>query len=293
MWVIQMDINDIESKVKMISKFLSKESIDDNYEDIKQTVSEIITPTIISYVEIDRLFLFRARKLNALINFDNLSAQDIFMPPAELTEMGRGNMKRKPVLYAALDPVTAINETGIKENDYFLLGCFELLENGGSHSKERTCVIGITKNDKKEDPIMRIAQGISSNFLYTEFTREITKWNKNRYYISNAIVDHLFNKMNFRSVIYPSVINNKRLNILLNEQAASDRLAFGYMYVCKMLEVNGTQFKAHIYKSLDDTTTKNELKWRKLDNQRLFTYKSEGPKDQVEVIKKRMCKHFE
>ncbi|MBU1143553.1 MAG: RES domain-containing protein [Firmicutes bacterium] len=288
-----MNINDIEEKIKMISKFLSKENIDENYENIKNIVSDIITPTLVSHVEITRMFLFRARKLSGIPNFDNLSMHDILLPPENITEIGRGNLKNKPVLYCALDPVTAIHEVEIKEEDYFLLGCFELLENHIDSEQEKTAVIGITKTDSKDDPLDRIAYGITSNFLYTEFTREITEWNKNRYYVTNAIVDHLFNKLNYRSIIYPSVINNERKNILLSRESSSDRIAFYYMYVCKIMEIGNNQFKAYIYKSLDQVETIGELKWRNLDNTRVFTYKSEGPHDQVEVLKHHMCNHFE
>ena len=288
-----MNINDIEDKIKMISTFLSKENIDGDYEQIKNTVSDIITPTLISHVEITRLYLFRARKLSDIPNYDSLSLRDILLPPEEITEIGRGNLKNKPVLYCALDPVTAVHEVEIKENDYFLLGCFELLKKQVGSEQEKTAVIGITKSDKKDDPLARIAYGITSNFLYTEFTREITEWNKNRYYVTNAIVDHLFNKLNYRSIIYPSVINNERKNMLLSQESVSDRIAFYYMYVCKIIEISGNQFKAHIYKSLDQVETKGEPKWRVLDNTRVFTYKSEGPQDQVDVFKKHMSKHFE
>jgi RES domain-containing protein len=288
-----MNIYDIEDKIKMISTFLSKENIDEDYNQIKETISDIITPTLISHVEITRLYLFRARKLSGIPNFDNLSMHDILLPPENITEIGRGNLKNKPVLYCALDPVTAIHEVGIKENDYFLLGCFELLENKKNLELEKTAVIGITKSNKKDDPLTRIAYGITSNFLYTEFTREITEWNKNRYYVTNAIVEHLFSKLNYRSIIYPSVINNKRKNMLLNQESVSERIAFYYMYVCKIIEISNNQFKAHIYKSLDQVETLGELKWRILDNTRVFTYDSEGPRDQAEVLRKHMVKHLE
>jgi RES domain-containing protein len=288
-----MNINDVEAKVKMITEFLIKESIEENYDNLKNNVSEIITPTVIPYVEIQRLYLFRARKIEDISNIEAFTNLDIWLPPIEKTELGRCNVEKKPVLYGALDPVTAINETKITKGDYFLLGCYELLEKKIGSELERTAVIGIPKADNKDTPISRITQGITSNFLYTEFTREITKWNKERYYVTNAIVYHLFNKMQFRSIIYPSVINNKRMNILLNLEAASERAAFYYMYVCKILEISGTQFKAHIYKSLDQVVTRGELNWRTLDNTRVFTFDSEGPQDQVEVIKTRLRKHSE
>ena len=288
-----MNINDIEVKIKMISKFLSKESIDENYEKIRNTVSNIITPTLVSHVEITRMFLFRARKLSGIPNFDNLSIHDILLPPENITEVGRGNLKNKPVLYCALDPVTSIHEVEIKEEDYFLLGCFELLENYIDSEQEKTAVIGITKTESKDDPLDRIAYGITSNFLYTEFTREITERNKNRYYVTNAIVDHLFNKMKYRSIIYPSVINNERKNILLSPESIPERIAFGYMYVCKMIEVGLNQFKAHILRSLAQYETKGELKWRNLDLTRTFNYESEGPHDQAKVVIKHMSKHLE
>jgi RES domain-containing protein len=288
-----MNIKDLETKVKMISEFLIKESIEENYDILKNTVSEIITPTLISYVEIQRLFLFRARKIDDISNIDALTNLDIWLPPVEKTELGRCNVEKIPVLYGALDPVTAINETKITKGDYFLLGCYEMLEKNNGSELERTAIIGIPNGDNKDTPLSRITQGITSNFLYTEFTREITKWNTERYYVTNAIVDHLFNKMKFRSIIYPSVINNKRMNILLNQEAAFERAAFYYMYVCKILEISGTQFKAYIYKSFDQVETKGELNWRTLDNTRVFTFDSEGPEDQVEVIKKRLRKHSE
>jgi len=286
-----MNINEIETKVKMISEFLSKESIEDNFDNLKNNVSEIITPTVISYVEIQRLYLFRARKIDDISNIEAFTNLDIWLPPIDKTELGRCNVEKKPVLYGALDPVTAINETKITKDDYFLLGCYELLEKNNGSELERTAIIGIPELDLKDTPISRITQGITSNFLYTEFTREITKWNKERYYVTNAIVDHLFNKMKFRSIIYPSVINNRRMNILLNQEAAFERAAFYYMYVCRILEINGTQFKAHIYKSLDQEGSKGELSWRIMDNTRVFTFDSEGPRDQVEVIKTRLRKH--
>lgn len=285
-----MNINDIEEKVKLVSKFLSKETIDDNYKDLANTVSNIITPTNITFVELQRLFFFRARKIGDISKIDELTHLDIWYPPKEITGLGRGNLENNPVLYGALDPVTAINETKIKENDYFLLGCYELLENRIDSELERTAIIGIPELDYKEDPMLRIAQGLTSNFLYTEFTREITEWNKERYYVTNSIVDHLFDKMNFRSIIYPSVIDNSRMNILLNQKAAIERAAFYYMYACRVVEVSATSFSAHIYKSLDQSTTKGKLTWRKLDNSRTFTFDSEGPADQVKVIKSLLSK---
>jgi hypothetical protein len=99
--------------------------------------------------------------------------------------------------------------------------------------------------------------------------------------------------MKYRSIIYPSVINNERKNILLSPESIPERIAFGYMYVCKMIEVGLNQFKAHILRSLAQYETKGELKWRNLDMTRTFNYESEGPHDQAKVVIKHMSKHLE
>lgn len=157
--------------------------------------------------------LFRARKLKREeFNPDTLTHDDFWEAPKEYIDYGRLNKPEEQFLYLAKDdPMTAIKEVGIENNDYFLLTCYKIID--------PLQVLGIgTCNDFKcglsEESKVKLC-------ALTDFIeRTFLKNGKSAYVFSN-IIAKIFD-FGRDGWMYPSVAHQNGLNLCLKLSAKSN-----------------------------------------------------------------------
>lgn len=236
-----MDVNqfyDPELTLNKIKKYLKLDFKSLPYSTIKDELQKIYVIYNLLTIEISGMFIYRVRRIDKKDKHD--TKEKVWCPrPNQVTERGRANDVNEAVFYASFDPITAIKEMNINENEKFSLIIYRINTNAKKRLFSR--VIDTPDNNHETDKNMRITSAILSNFAFTEFSRRIEADTKYMYKTSCAIAHTLFFIPNTDAIIYNSVKDYNRYNIVIKDTAAENFLNLISVYQCKFKKENGLE----------------------------------------------------
>jgi hypothetical protein len=233
----EMNTNDLLKKINDFKKIdLKHTSYQEISHKIVQTISALSIP--ISYIT-DNTPLFRVRKLKPDLSNQLVCIQDVWYPKAEyLTADGRANLQGQPMLYCALDPVTAIIECGVEQDEWYAMIMYRVKPD---HKIQASSLVneqlppGLTLQGE-------VNHRIISDFITSEFCKPVGKGTEYLYKISNVICSDFFDVPNCDGYLYPSVSNYKKgTNVAIKPQAVDEHLNFDCVRICQGKE--GYNFK--------------------------------------------------
>lgn len=184
--------------------------------------------------------LFRAKKLSgSIIPNKRFRVESDYWETSSchLQEYGRLNKPHESLLYTCpSDPYLAIQETNIQNNDFFALIKYKSLTDikvniiGGKYNYEAN---GIT------DKNAIIVHEMYTDFLQTEFSREVGKGTEHLYRISEMIAKEFFDlppRIVQDGWAYTSVKCKDKYNLCFRPDIAHDILELSGAMICKLDE---------------------------------------------------------
>ena len=208
---------------------------------------------------------FRVRPKNGMKEGDELYKNQFSYPPAQFTGYGRVNLPKHPVFYGGEKIDVVIQETHIKEGDYFYLSCwrsgnfyprYALMHSLNIRSKRIKERVEY-KKQVIEDGLKGMPDLIAESFQFVEetlseiFTRE--DWT-----ISSSIgYQLLYEKTDVDGIEYPDVKTRSSYNFALKPEAA-DKLILYKVFYCQL--VNG---KVE-YLSVGESSNNEDVIWREM-----------------------------
>jgi hypothetical protein len=230
-------LDEVFNPEKLLSAIRKYRAIDLKSVEIKDVVElfqEFYTQFNLICGNVGGIPVFRMRKIEP--EEEHNLKKDLWCPPAEkVTKIGRANDVKESVFYAALDPVTAVKEVEIKPTDRFSFAVYDLLPK----ENDNLSSIYITIPTKVSNPIGRnqkLHSMILSDFMFSEFTRQVGKGTEFQYKASCAIAKILFDIPHKDSLLYPSMKNYSRWNIALPEKKAGTRLKLKQVLSCRLVK---------------------------------------------------------
>ncbi|QUO21308.1 hypothetical protein KFE18_12090 [Clostridiaceae bacterium Marseille-Q4143] len=164
----------------------------------------------------DRFYRVRKLKNTNVPNSELKKVSAYWNPPQKYVKhYGRLNKPRESLLYTALNPYTAICETGLKPGDPFVFCIYEAIKPlrfswiGGKADYNFNGI----KNKKVID-----FQEIIRQFLVDEFTRVIPKDQEFLYRITEIIAKNYYTSPEDNGWRYPSIKNNFEDNICFRSE---------------------------------------------------------------------------
>ena len=182
-------------------------------------------------MNIGNIPVFRVRKIEKGDKHDHQN--DIWAPPPEKVKtLGRVNQAGESVFYAALDPVTAVREVRLQPGDEFTLGQFWLspMADGNNTS----IIISIPCRTYAQSINQRLCTMILNDFIFSEFTRQISVDTEFQYKATCAISKLLLELPYKDSLIYPSMCDFEFYNIALKHDSAKKRIASKQILNCRL-----------------------------------------------------------
>ena len=158
-------------------------------------------------------FFFRMRQLSDIVDFNNI---DEYSYPKNSCVLGRANLPQKPVFYASISPITAINEMK-KHNKAteFVISKWKIK----NPDKSIRIVPTYTKDTEHIfNEIIEIAKPTSTEQQkkYLEFVGE--QLLSENYSNSALLAYNIIYKNKMDIITYPSVIDDKGINVAISPQ---------------------------------------------------------------------------
>jgi len=208
---------------------------------------------------------FRVRPKNGMKDGDELYKNQFSYPPTEYTGFGRVNLPNHPVFYGGEKIDVVIQETHIKEGDFFYLSCwrsgdfyprYALMHSKNIRSqriKERVEY----KRQVMEDGLKGMPDLIAESFQFIEETlSEI--FTTDDWTISSSIgYQLLYGKEDVDGIEYPDVKTRTSYNFALKPEAA-DKLIFYKVFHCQ-LKNNEVE-----YLEVGETSNNKDVIWREI-----------------------------
>lgn len=188
------------------------------------------------------------------------SWEDIWNPPEHfVTEYGRLNYPLESMLYtSANNPVIAIGESKIKENDSFVLITYEAIEDiqvtiVGFHQDSN--YLTKTENEKSNTLTM---------FFKDIFTKEVKHYQKNLYKISSNLIKECYtiNDGIQDGWVYPSIANGQGHNVCFKATALG-KLKVSGVELCKKESLHGFL----VYYVLDDIDERSKFSYHQIGSE--------------------------
>lgn len=227
------EIYDPEKLLKKIGAYRNVDLKKYSLDKIIQDFNSFFTQFNLICSNLDNIPLFRVRKIED--NKEHLLKKDVWCPtPDKVEKLGRANKIGESVFYAAFDPITAIKETWIQPNEKFSLSIYNI--NSYKSGLLSTINISIPKpiDNLQISKNQRIHMMILSDFLFAEFTRLVGIGTEYQYKASCAVSKILLQIPNKDSLIYPSLVDYSKRNIVINEDSAKERLTLKQVFECKL-----------------------------------------------------------
>jgi len=178
--------------------------------------------------------VIRGRKIED--DVPHLLKKDVWYPPPEsVKKIGRLNDIGESIFYCAFDPITTIKELRLNSDDYFSLAVYKLAPMPDNY--QSTIVIDIPTSLPQMQGNQRIYTMILNDFIFNEFTRHVGVGTEFQYKISCAISKILFETPHKDSIMYPSMIDYTKKNLVLKLDSAQIRL--------KLVQVTKNQFHGY------------------------------------------------
>lgn len=176
--------------------------------------------------------LFRARKIDE--SGEHRIRKNVSYPSAQdVKKFGRCNNIGESMFYAALDPVTAIKEIKVNPEDKFTLSVYNLdSQSEGIQSTINLCIPREIFHSSKNQKIHSM---ILNDFIFTEFTRPVATGTEYQYKASCAVTKILLEIPYKDSLLYPSMVDFTKRNIVIKEKAASERLHLSQVLECQII----------------------------------------------------------
>lgn len=233
------------------------EAISIDYNGLKQSV---LFPRLAEYPAHTRFY--RVRKINSEdSNFPNKTIskeQDVWNPPTQfVTRPGRLNKERESLLYTApINPYIAIEEMKIQDNEKFGLIVYE------SKSPIKVVMIGLWEDIPELTEEENLKLRMYSDFLYTEFTRDVGIGTEYLYRVSELITKNYFD-LPPRDVqdawCYPSVASKKQVNVCFRPNIAKELLEFVGVQFCQLKRIDKEMLIKCNYIAADFNTNRELL----------------------------------
>ena len=215
------DINELKEKIRIFQN-MNIQSMSDK--ELRANIDKVLSVELDGGITISTVLLeysifeigdrfYRVRKLkNATIpNRDLKNVSAYWNPPSKYVKhYGRLNKPGESLLYTALDPYTAICETGLKPGDSFVLCIYEAIR------PLRFSWIGGKADYKfngiKNKKVIELMETIRE-FLVDEFTRIVPENEKFLYRITEIIAKGYYAPPEYNGWRYPSIKNNFEDNV--------------------------------------------------------------------------------
>jgi hypothetical protein len=225
------NLDDLKNKIEEFKEnIFEDESIDDI---IKQLQSFYNSYNIIG-LNVGNILIFRVRKLEFNEEHNNINC--LWAPPPECVDkIGRSNDISESLFYAAFDPLTSILEARITEGDEFSIAVY-LLDQKDDWDLS-SVVIQTPKSNILEKSELKEYSIMLSKFMVDEFTKEVEKGQEYLYKKSCAISKILLQLPYKDSIVYPSIQNKNKTNIVMTEEKAKDRIKLKSVLKCKLIKI--------------------------------------------------------
>lgn len=148
---------------------------------------------------------------------------DCWEPPESITQAGRLNKANEPLLYTAPDPLVAMEEMKILDNQLFSLIVYEAI------NPIKAAVIGERPDTEGLNEVEIIKAMMISDFLKHEFTRDVGYGTEYLYRISEIIAKDYFDfPQEFQDAwCYPSVAKKGDYNVCFKKENRSSLKLLG------------------------------------------------------------------
>lgn len=198
-----------------------------------------------------KLPIFRVRELNS--NFDTRLFAEHSYPPVNLTGYGRCNLPKRPVFYAATNPLVALSEI-VKQGNYqdkeFCISKWKIIESDKDIVVQSFDQMTLNKetifNDLKSSLINRINEPFEGKLdedqsrailLLLEFLHQ-SFIDDNNYTVSSYIANRaLYTDHNFPTniILYPSVQTKlNHINLAMHPNFVDNQLQIERLYKLKL-----------------------------------------------------------
>ncbi|GIJ97842.1 hypothetical protein CAPN001_24110 [Capnocytophaga stomatis] len=195
--------------------------------------------------------------------------QDAWNPPIEkVTKIGRLNKINESLLYTCLeDPSIAMEETKVKEGEYFCLVVYEAI------SEIKMCVIGEWQNSPELNEEENLKMYTIAKFLKDEFAKDVVEGTEYFYRSSEIIAKSYFDlPPDFQDAwCYPSVAAKRGFNVCFRPEKATKSLKLVGVQICEAIREDNS--KAFISRGFGIVNDKNEFVYTKLNEQNYLIYK--------------------
>lgn len=219
---------------KKIDEFKENIFEDESIDDIIKQLQSFYNSYNIIVLNIGNIPIFRVRKLESNEEHNNIKC--LWAPPPECVDkIGRSNDIGESLFYAAFDPLTAILEARIIEGDEFSIAVYLL--NQKDDWDLSSIVIQTPKLDIFGKSELEEYSIMLSKFMVDEFTKEVEKGQEYLYKKSCAISKILLKIPYKDSIVYPSIQNKNKTNIVISEEKAKDRIKIMSVLKCKLIKI--------------------------------------------------------
>ena len=187
-----------------------------SYEEIRQEIRKVLAPGgEMSLVRLPSVCRFpkgqKFYRVRCFVDGKNpvVMSSDCWAPPPEVTPAGRINSPGNPVLYTALDGVTAADEMAATDGRPIIMITYEATEDMdfGFITWEPTTISKIFSASLDNSEVEKLT--ILHDFLVDEFTRDAGRETEQRYMITNAIAHDHFNLPAISGYCYPLVVRRQ------------------------------------------------------------------------------------
>ncbi len=233
------------------------EAISININGLKQSV---LFPRFAEYPAHTRFY--RVRKINSEdSSFPNKTIskeQDVWNPPIEcVTRLGRLNKEQESLLYTTpINPYTAIEEMKILDNEKFGLIVYE------SKYPIKVVMIGLWEDIPELTEEENLKLRMYSDFLYTEFTRDVGIGTEYLYRVSEMITKNYFDlppKDMQDAWCYPSIASKNHVNVCFRPNIAKELLEFVGVQFCQLKRMDKKMLIMCNYIAADFNTNRELL----------------------------------
>ncbi|WP_181429491.1 RES domain-containing protein [Enterococcus plantarum] len=209
-------------------------------------LSTVVKNLIWSSIEAGVL-MFRVRKIwDENVKIERV--KDVSYVPDEKKEMiryGRLNDREEQIMYLADTYLTAMKESRLKNGDKFYLSIFI--------NVDKLNLVNISQQLESKGRYGEAEKKISE-FLLSEFTKEVKDGKEYEYRISNLIAKHYYSYLanDLDGWLYPSVARNGAWNVALDKEMTDKKIRFLVSFYGEQTSISDFTLENPLIKNFKD-----------------------------------------
>ncbi|MBK9583187.1 MAG: hypothetical protein IPO48_15205 [Saprospiraceae bacterium] len=229
----------------------------------EQTMLRVIGKNTLAFkrtVSSDDIILTRVRK-NCSSGTLFVNTENVWLPPEEVTRLGRANFPKAPVFYCSDWPATSIFEVKPNQGDWLTITNYKV------NIPQFDCIVLGESPDSLTgfNDLPPFLQGIHDYFRKI-FTERINEANINNYFKTAIVCKGFITEST--SIMYPSVASNLNgWNFVFSEKFANKNIKFSDSRTQRVFNyIDQMDFKVKCLFESNEITKDNDLIWEKIFN---------------------------